>query len=217
MTSYSQIDRINTYQTLFPHYKLKFITQDLIVDVPVQIGEKKQKIIILLDYSGSMNNTAKQIWVNAILIDRFRYVIQGEAEVFFSYFVSRPDDLQFHHIKNAEDVDNFWKMFSNYPSGGGTDISRIVRSIADDVKGGQRLGNLQIDLSKQKPEILIINDGQDSVGTKIFPYRVNAISLMQFSSELKKLCVDTGGKQVRVTEGNEVTAFSSDGEVTLKD
>jgi hypothetical protein len=31
---------------------------------------------------------------------------------------------------------------------------------------------------------------------------------MQFSSELKKLCVDTGGN--RVTEGNEVTAFSSD-------
>jgi uncharacterized protein with von Willebrand factor type A (vWA) domain len=86
-----------------------------------------------------MNNTPKQIWVNAILIDRFRYVIQGEAEVFFSYFVSRPDDLHFHHIKNAEDVDNFWKMFSNYPSGGGTDISRIVTSIANDVKGGQRL------------------------------------------------------------------------------
>jgi hypothetical protein len=29
-------------------------------------------------------------------------------------------------------------MFSNYPSGGGTDISRIVTSIANDVKGGQR-------------------------------------------------------------------------------
>jgi uncharacterized protein with von Willebrand factor type A (vWA) domain len=53
----------------------------------VQIGEKKQKIIILLDYSGSMNNNTKQIWVNAI-IDRFRYVIQ-RSEVFF-YFVSRP-------------------------------------------------------------------------------------------------------------------------------
>jgi hypothetical protein len=48
-----------------------------------------------LDYSGSMNNTPKQIWVNAILIDRFRYVIQGEAEVFFSYFNSRPDDCIF--------------------------------------------------------------------------------------------------------------------------
>jgi uncharacterized protein with von Willebrand factor type A (vWA) domain len=54
----------------------------------VQIGEKKQKIIILLDYSGSMNNTPKQIWVNAILIDRFRYVIQG-AEVFFILLVDQ--------------------------------------------------------------------------------------------------------------------------------
>jgi hypothetical protein len=40
--------------------------------------------------------------------------------------------LHFHHIKNAEDVDIFWKMFSNYPSGGGTDISRIVTSIANE-------------------------------------------------------------------------------------
>jgi hypothetical protein len=41
---------------------------------------------------------------------------------------------------------------------------------------------------------------------KDFPYRVNAISLMQFSSELKLLCWYRW-KQVRVTEGNEVTAF----------
>jgi hypothetical protein len=31
-------------------------------------------------------------------------------------------DLHFHHVKNAEDVEEFWKTFSNYPSGGGTDI-----------------------------------------------------------------------------------------------
>jgi hypothetical protein len=40
---------------------------------------------------------------------------------------------------------------------------------------------------------------------------------MQFSSELKKTLCWYRWKTSRVTEGNEVTAFSSDGAVTLKD
>jgi Mg-chelatase subunit ChlD len=217
MRDYSQMDRINTYQTLFPNYEIKFITKNLIVDVPVQVGEKKQKIIILLDYSGSMNNTEKQIWVNAILIDRFRYVIKGEAEIYISNFVSRADDLHFQHVKNAEDVEKFWKTFSNYPSGGGTDMGRIVRYVAEQVKGGKTLKNLNVNLSFEKPEILIINDGQDSVGSSAFPYKVNAISLMQFSSELKTLCVNTGGKQVRVSSDNSIISYSSEGEKVVKE
>lgn len=209
MRDYSQLDRISIYQRALPHFNLKFLTKDLIVDVPILTNEKKQKIIILLDYSGSMNEDKKQIWVNAILIDRLRYVIKGEAEVFFSYFVSSTTGLNFVHLKNAKDVDEFWRTFSNYPSGGTTDISRIVRYIADEVKRGKRLHNLQgLNLSKEKPEILIINDGQDSVNSDGFPYKVNAISLIQFSDQLKDLCVKTGGKQVKVDRFQDVSCYS---------
>lgn len=192
-------------------FRSKFLTKDLTVNVPVDRKEQIQKIIILLDYSGSMNEPEKQVWVNAILIDRFRYVMKGEAEVFFSYFVYDTDQLEFQHIKNREDVIKFWQTFSNEPNGGGTEIGEIVQYVADEVMHSRQLHNLDVDLSEEKPEILIINDGQDRVGSDAFPYKVNAVSLLEFSDELKDLCLATEGKQIQVTYDLEVFAYSKDG------
>lgn len=210
MRDYSQIHMMNLMQKVYPNFRSKFLTKDLVVNVPVDRKEQIQKIIILLDYSGSMHEDEKQVWVNAILIDRFKYVMKGEAEVFFSYFVYDSDQLQFQHIKNREDVIKFWQTFSNSPNGGGTDIGGIVQYVADEVLHSRRLHNLDIDLSEEKPEILIINDGQDSVGTDAFPYKVNAISLMSFSEELKDLCLATEGKQIEVTYDLETFAYSKE-------
>lgn len=212
MRDYSQFHMIDLYQKMFPNFRTKFLTKDLTVNVPVDRKEQKQKIIIMLDFSGSMDEDEKQIWVNAILIDRFRYVMKGEAEVFFSYFVHDKEDLKFHHIKDREDVIKFWNMFSNDPNGGNTAIGELVEYVAKEVTEKKRLHNLDIDLSEERPEILIINDGQDRVQTDKFPYKVNAISLIQFSDQLKDLCVATNGKQVKVEHGDVVTAYSKQGE-----
>ena len=211
MRDYSQIHMMNLMQKVYPNFRSKFLTKDLTVSVPVDRKEQIQKIIILLDYSGSMNEPEKQVWVNAILIDRFRYVMKGEAEVFFSYFVYDTEDLEFQHIKNREDVIKFWQTFSNEPNGGGTEIGEIVQYVADEVMHSRRLHNLDVDLSEEKPEILIINDGQDRVGSDAFPYKVNAVSLLEFSDELKDLCLATEGKQIQVTYDLEVFAYSKDG------
>jgi hypothetical protein len=210
MRDYAQFSNIELYQKMFPNFRTKFLTKDLTVNVPVDRKEQKQKIIILLDFSGSMDQSDKQIWVNAILIDRLRYVMNEEAEVFFSYFVHDPKKLEFHHIKNRQDVMNFWTWFSNDPNGGTTDIGAMVTSVANDI-AKCKLGNLSVDLSVEKPEILVINDGQDRVGYDSLPYKVNAISLMDFSDELKTLCIKTGGKQVRVGYDNSVTAYAEEG------
>lgn len=211
MRDYGQLHMIEPYQRFLPNYHIRFLSKDLIVNVPVKTSEKKQVLIMLIDMSGSMNHTSKQLWVNALLIDRFRYVLKGEAEIYVSGFVSSTSQLNFMHIKNATDVENFWKNWSNYPGGGQTDMGRMVNYISEEIKL-KRLHNLKVDLSHSKPEILIINDGQDRVGHDSFPYKVNAISLMEFSEELKNLCVATGGKQIRIDGYKNVTAYSSDGE-----
>jgi hypothetical protein len=205
MRDYSQIHMMNLMQKVYPNFRSKFLTKDLTVNVPVDRKEQIQKIIIILDYSGSMDYPEKQIWVNAILIDRFKYVMKGEAEVFFSYFVHETSDLEFHHIKDREDVIAFWQQFSNSPNGGSTAVGDMVEYISEEIQAG-RLHNLDVDLSEEKPEILVINDGQDSIGTEKFPYKVNAVSLMEFSDELKDLCLATGGKQIEIT--NELKCFS---------
>lgn len=207
MRDYSQIHMMNLMQKVYPNFRSKFLTKDLTVSVPVDRKEQIQKIIIILDYSGSMDYDEKQIWVNAILIDRFKYVMKGEAEVFFSYFVDSVDDLQFQHIKDRDDVINFWQTFSNSPNGGMTEVGDMVAHISDEITRGT-LCNLDVNLSEERPEILVINDGQDSIGTDQFPYKVNAVSLMSFSNELKDLCLNTGGKQIEVTEDDQVFTYS---------
>lgn len=211
MRDYAQMAQVDLYQRLFPNFPVKLLMKDLVVNVPVDRKEQKQKIIIILDFSGSMDEAFKQDWVNAILIDRFRYVMQGEAEVFFSYFVHEPEDLHFHHVHDKESVINFWSMFSNDPDGGTTQVGKMVEKIASEIKSG-RLCNLEIDLSEEKPEILVINDGQDHIGTDEFPYKVNAICLEEQNEDLKKLCIATHGKQVHVSYNNNVTAYSESGE-----
>jgi uncharacterized protein with von Willebrand factor type A (vWA) domain len=201
---------------MLPTFRTKLLTKDLIVNVPVERKEQKQKIIIILDFSGSMNEHKKQIWVNALLIDRFRYVMKGEAEVFFSYFVYRTSDLNFHHIKNREDVINFWQWFSNVPNGGTTQVGLMVNYIADQIEL-KKLHNLDVDLSEEKPEILVINDGQDEINTDQFPYKVNAVCLFEDNTELKDLCIETGGKKVYIDEqSNNITLYSKEGVQYLK-
>ena len=60
MRDYSQLHNVELYQRLMPTFNLKLLTKDLIVNVPVDRTEHKQKIIILLDYSGSMSCDDKQ-------------------------------------------------------------------------------------------------------------------------------------------------------------
>ena len=218
MRSYDQMVMVDIYQRLLPNFDVKFLTKDLTVNVPVDRKEQKQKIIIILDYSGSMSYDNKQTWVNGILIDRFKYVMRGEAEVFFSYFVHRTEDLEFQHIKDRADVINFWQTFSNDPSGGNTEVGEMVTYIAEQISE-KRLHNLDIDLSQEKPEILIINDGQDSINIDEFPYKVNAITLMEYSDELKDLCIKSGGKLIEVNQENQVYSYSEEAgkqEITKK-
>jgi hypothetical protein len=210
MRSYDQLTMIDLYQRVLPNFDVKFLTKDLTVNVPVERKEQIQKIIIILDYSGSMQDDEKQIWVNGILIDRFKYVMKGEAEVFFSYFVDDADELNFQHIKNKEDVIAFWQTFSNEPNGGMTEVGDMVNRIASEIKNKQ-LMNLNIDLSEEMPEILVINDGYDDIHSEKFPYKVNAITLMNTNNDLRDLCLATKGKLIEVNEQNEVFANSVEG------
>lgn len=211
MRDYSQMAQIDLYQKLFPNFQAKLLTKDLVVTVPVERKEQKQKIIIILDFSGSMRTEFKQDWVNAIMIDRLKYVLKGEAEVFFSYFVEDPNQMHFQHIHDRESVYRFWGSFSNCPDGGMTEVGHMVERISSEISQ-RKLMNLDIDLSEEKPEILVINDGQDDIDTDAFPYKVNAICLDETNPELRELCIATGGKQVDVSSNNKIVAYSESGE-----
>lgn len=215
MRDYSQIGNIDLYQKLMPTFNIKFLTKDLVVNVPIDKTEHKQKIIMLVDFSGSMQNTEKQEWVVAILVDRLRYVIKEEAEVYFSYFVDGIDDLHFTHLYDRKTVMDFWMHFSTHPNGGDTRLGDMVNYIKKQIEEG-KLHNLNIDFGGDNPEILAINDGQDSVKTNNFVYKTNAVTVVDHvNEELKGLCVKNDGKYVFVS-GKEAKTWSKQGEQLLK-
>jgi len=208
MRDYSQLHMVDMYQRLLPTYNVKMLTKDLVVNVPVDKTEHKQKIIILLDYSGSMHDDRKQKWVLAILIDRLRYAIKEEAEIYFSYFVHKTDDLYFHHIYDRKSAIEFWQQFSTEPNGGDTALGDMINYINDEINVHHRLHNLNIDLSSEKPEVLAINDGQDSIKTDEFVYKTNAISLLDQSNEqLKELCLKNSGKYIFIEHDNNILKY----------
>jgi hypothetical protein len=215
MKDFSQINNIELYQRLMPNFNLKLLTKDVSVTVPVDRNEHKQKIIILLDYSGSMNNIEKQEWVVAIMVDRLRYAMKEEAEIYFSYFLHTPLGLKFTHIYNRQTAIEFWSKFSTRPSGGDTELGYIVDYLGKQIREGRGLGDLDVDLSKDQPEILAINDGNDTVGVDEFTYKTNALSLFQNNDELNDLCVMNGGKYV-VVESNHLTMYNKEGKEVVK-
>ena len=163
-----------------------------------------------------MGEQSKQDWINALMIDRLRYCIKGEAEVFFSYFVSSTSELRFHHIHDRASAISFWSKFSNQPNGGTTRIGDMVNYVKDQIENRHKLHNLDIDLSAEKPEILIVNDGQDDVQTNKFEYKVNAITLEDSENDgLKKLSLETKGKYVYIA-GKTTKTYSESGVQVMK-
>ena len=218
MRDYSQVFNVDLYQRLFPDFDMKLLTKNLTINVPIERTEHKQKIIMILDFSGSMSNQEKQEWVLAILVDRLKYAMLEEAEVFFSYFVHDPSAMNFFHIKDRKSAMAFWQQFSTNPNGGGTDVNAMIERIKHEIEEKHQLMNLNVDLSEDKPEVLVINDGDDSINTKSFTYKTNAISIYRHNNELEKLCVGNKGKYVHVgrEDGADIaTTYSQEGKQKL--
>lgn len=204
MAEYGELVNSQLYQRMMPNFNQKLVTKDLIVNTPVTSEESKQKIIMLVDFSGSMNSPQKQQWVMSIVADRLSYCIKEECEIFFCFFLTKNNlehgTFKWYHIYNRETALEFWKHFNNSPSGGDTEVGLIIDRIRKEIMENHKLFNLNIDLSVDQPEILVINDGQDSVKTDKLTWKTNAITLYNGpNNELKSLCERTGGKYINVT------------------
>jgi hypothetical protein len=223
LRSYNELMRLEPYQYALPSFKFNLARKSLRINHPLKIEEKKQVIIMLVDFSGSMCQLEKQQWVFALIIDRLKYVVKEECELYFSYFLTfhnydkqsgyiqkynfhnhssknTPSNyFEFQHIHNKETAIKFLKGLSSYPNGGDTQLGLIVDLIAKDIENGQ-IGNLPVDFkdSHYKPELLAIADGQDSVKTKTFSYKTNAISIEGYNGELKKMCLDNLGTYIDI-------------------
>lgn len=60
-----------------------------------------------------------------------------------------------------------------------------------------------IDLKGEKPEILIIADGQDNPGT-ITNYKTNILTIVQYNERMKNFALSTGGLYANIDLSNKL-------------
>lgn len=221
--SFQQAVNLDLIQMKYPNFHAKLLTNSLLVNQPVEYIERKQKSIILIDNSGSMQEGFKVSWLLSFLIDRLIAVRNGDAELYISQFIHNPNGLNFFHIKDDHDIANFLKYGEIYLNGGNTDINGILEYV---IKHLETVSPLPFRLStnpnktekdyypvdsegnnKDKIEILIINDGQDHVNPKKYDYKINSLILGTKNENLKQVSILSGGKHVYVNYNGSVKEY----------
>lgn len=201
LVEYGELPNVLLHERLLPNFNAKMVTKDLVVNTPIKKEESKQKIIMLVDASGSMNEEYKQEWVLTILADRLRYCIKQECEIYFSYFLRKNDvgkAFKFTHIHDEKTALELFKNYDMHPNGGDTEIGDVVDTIREEILDNKKLFNLEIDLSIEQPEILIINDGNDDAKCEKLSWKTNAITIGEENTQLQSLCEKTEGKYVKL-------------------
>jgi len=159
MTEHGQISRLANFSSMgMPTFNYKFATKQLIVKKNKVAN--KQSLFLLIDDSGSMDESKKRRWLQALLLNRLQAVIDGKAELYITTFIGDIDE--FDTIK-ASTKEEALKLIDWFPElgGGNTNVERAVKSACKCIQKGF-IGNHKI--KGENPQIVVINDGEDDIG-----------------------------------------------------
>lgn len=172
-----------------PLFVAKLATKDLFIEKRYREVEKQRFPLIFIDISGSMFSPAmKQPLVKAVLTKIFEGVKAGNTRCIVAFF--ERDITNVKKVFTAEQADKYLEDYK-CPGGGNTEVNNVILQAHAWIKSGYVKG---INLEGLQPEVLIINDGQDSVDpTHKLEFPVHAIMLHRGNPELKQLCLNSGG------------------------
>jgi Mg-chelatase subunit ChlD len=157
----------------------------------VSVTDKKQLLFMILDCSGSMTSGQRMAKAIGIALNRIKAVVQGLAEMYFSYFES-------HLVGEtlfANDLDSARTMLKyiqeNSRSGGGTAIVHSATQAFEKIEAISKEGRLV------KPELAIVTDGEDRVekfwDSDFKGLKVHAFVVECENPALVQYAVSTGG------------------------
>jgi hypothetical protein len=202
MRQMSDITRANMIDTLMPNFELKTAKKEVMVRRNHSGTIKSQDIVVLLDDSGSMSDRDKINWVNAILGNRLIEADKGNCNVYISAFENKIYGFQKLELEEGQSVFDFVAKGYGF-NGGGTDIESACIETIKQIKSGKLIKSdgTTIDLEGIKPEILVINDGQDYIDANYHPdITINTFCLFQDNEELRNISNRSGGRYYKVTE-----------------
>jgi hypothetical protein len=180
MQEYSQVGRMASMSNmLMPTFAYKFATKQLTVNEK-KLADK-QVLFVMLDDSGSMSNYEKLQWVEAIIRNRCFEIKRTKCELHICKFESEIYSMQ--QIKTMEEGIHFLRNYS--PHGGGTDVACCISQLEK---------YIEAHFKKCKPQILIVNDGQDHIDAGFKPkYETHSLMLLQGNTNLQQVIEHSGG------------------------
>ena len=171
------------------YFRYRVATKSFMVREKIKRSDKKQLFYAMLDRSKSMQQGERIYKLLAILMNRLRAVGRREAILGYSYF-----DSQVHEevlVKEVADArEEIRRLQYDFFMGDDTDINLALR------EGIQRIRNLVDDINAERPELIIVTDGDHGINVK--PKELKGITLHVFiveeaNDDLMQLAQKTGG------------------------
>jgi hypothetical protein len=190
--NFNQINRVRAFEFLLPTFDYKLLHRALNVSLPSQTDVAKQKIFMLLDYSGSMGTEYKQQWVSAIILNRLKHVFENNCELYFSYYVGHLYDIQ--TAIDEKSGREFWSNFNTAPNGSTTYIHGVIEQVLDEYESNS---SKYTSLNGTLPEILVLCDGEDNLsGEPVL--KTNIVSILNYNSQMHEYSIKSGGSYVHI-------------------
>ncbi len=200
---YEQITKVRKFEHLLPTFDVRLLTRSLNVSLPIYTETAKQKLILLLDYSGSMGTTFKQEWVTAIILNRIKYIFDNDCELYFSRY-GRNLIETIKYVKDEEEARLFWSSFETKPDRGDTNIHNSIISVEREFNTNPKK---YASLNGKAPEILVVCDGEDSLnGTPLL--KTNIVTILNYNKDMRKYAIESGGTYVNISQ-TDINVYNS--------
>lgn len=200
---YEQITKVRKFEHLLPTFDVRLLTRSLNVSLPIYTETAKQKLILLLDYSGSMGTIFKQEWVTAIILNRIKYIFDNDCELYFSRYERNLIET-IKYVKDEEEARLFWSSFETKPNRGGTNIHNSIISVEREFNTNPKK---YASLNGKAPEILVVCDGEDSLnGTPLL--KTNIVTILNYNKDMRKYAIESGGTYVNISQ-TDIKVYNS--------
>lgn len=151
--------------------------------------EKKQLLFIIVDCSGSMDSGNRIAKACGILMNRLKAVINGEAELYFSFFDT--ELLKVYSVKTPDEAKSLMETLrkKNF-SGGSTSIDSAMKQAKAEID------KIIADGATYRPELVVVTDGDDNLSSTAKDYagtKVHAFVVEERNEKLVNLAKATGG------------------------
>ncbi|MFK8112375.1 MAG: hypothetical protein AB8B91_09240 [Rubripirellula sp.] len=171
------------------YFRYRLATKSFMVREKIKRSDKKQLFYAMLDRSKSMQQGERIYKLLAILMNRLRAVGRREAVLGYSFFDSEVhEELMVREVSEASE--EIRKLHYDFFMGDDTDINLALRV------GIQRIRNVVDDLDAERPELIIVTDGDH--GINVTAKELKGITLHVFiveesNDDLIQLANKTGG------------------------